>query len=88
MFVSVLVILYPEAPTGLGLTDLDRRCRDFEDSSAVTSHLPSCVPLFVSADKGEESQSVHFLPGQILKVLCVCHIRKGLIDLLVPIVPR
>lgn len=77
MFVSILVILYPEATAGLGLTDLDRRCRDFEDSSAVTSHFPSCVPLLISADKGEESQSVHLLPGQILKVLCVCHIRIG-----------
>ena len=88
MFVPVLVILYPEAPAGLGLTDLDRRCRDFEDCSAVTSHLPSCVPLFVSADKGEESQSVHLLPGQILKVLCVCHIRKVITDQPLPIVPR
>ena len=77
MFVSVLVILYPEAPTGLGLTDLDRRCRDFEDGPTVTSHFPSCIPLLVSADKGEESESVHLLSGQIVKVLCVCHIRIG-----------
>ena len=85
---SILVVLYPETSTGLGLTDLDRRCRDFKDGPAVTSHFPSCIPLLVSADKGEESESVHLLPGQILEVLCVCHIRIGLIDRLVPFVPR
>lgn len=50
MFVPILIILNPETSTGFGLTDLDRRCRDFEDCSAVTPHFPSCIPLLVSAD--------------------------------------
>lgn len=73
MFVSIDIIFNPETSTGFGLPCLDRRSRDFEDCSAVTPHFPSCIPLLVSADKGEESKSMNFLPGQILKVLCVCH---------------
>ena len=69
MFVSIDIIFNPETSTGFGLPCLDRRRCDFEDCSAVTSHLPSCVPLLVSADKGEECQSMYLLPGQILKVL-------------------
>lgn len=58
---SFLVVLYPQASTGSCHPALDRRCRDDEFSTAVTSYLPSGVPLLVSADILQEGEAVYLL---------------------------
>lgn len=65
---SILVVLYPEATAGLGLTDLDRRCRDFEDCPTVTSHFPSCVTALRPINELQEGDPVDFLTCEVFEV--------------------
>lgn len=81
---SFLVVLYPQASTGFCHPALDCRCRYLEDCTTVASHLPSRVPLLVFAYILQEGEAVYLLPGEVLKVLCVCHVKIMLIVLPAP----
>ena len=84
MFVSILVVLYPVASTGPCVPGLDIDCCNLELRPAITSHLPSRVSLLVSADILQEGETVYLLTSEVLKVLCVCHVRIMLIVLPAP----
>ena len=73
MFVSVPIVLCPQASAGLRVTALDGACSCVEYHSAVASYFPDCVPGITQLYKFEECYPVNLLPGQILKVSCVCH---------------
>lgn len=83
---SFLVILYSDTSTRLGVSTLDGSCRYFEDCSAFALHLPSCVPILIPTCELQEGEPMYLLTCEILEIPCVCHIRKGLIDLLLQVV--
>lgn len=85
---SFLVILYSDTSTRLGVSTLDGSCRNFKFNPAVASHFPSCIPILIPTCELQEGEPMYLLTCEIFEIPCVCHTKKGLIDLLVPFVPR
>lgn len=79
MFMSVLVVLNPDASAGFRLSALDRCGGNDEFRSAVAPHLPSGIAVLIDSGILQEGKAVDLLTCEVYEVVCVCHARRELL---------